>query len=123
VVLSDGPKAGTYDTSATDPLACSYIPQLDAWAAEYSGATPLSTIDIDLTEEFPNFSMSFDSGTPDAAYMAPTGPFPYEVDDRGSTATITFSLDEAAMNFEGQRAEEIGPVEVTIECASVYRYE
>ena len=123
VVLSDGPKEGTYDASSTDQLACSYIPELDIWSAEYSGATPLSTIDIDLSEDFPNFSMSFDSGTPDAAYMKPTGPFPYQVDDRGPTATITFNLEEAAMNFEGERADLIGPVEVTVECASIYRYD
>jgi hypothetical protein len=122
--MEDGPKAGGWDVSSEHPTGCAYVGDLDKWTLSYLGLPPLSFIDGGLAEDFSTLLITFESDTPDAIYFRLHEDLTYDVDDTGTTATISVHAPAMDVRYEDESPEEqTGPVELTVECANPFRYE
>jgi hypothetical protein len=124
MVVADGPKAGTYDISTTDPGACS-VADVGYFVASYleTGNPGLDYISATLHPgNRTGLVFSFDSETDAKVNFVGTGTVTVNVDDRGQTATMRVTSDE---NVGSQDVEPLtvdgGQVDLTVECASVLR--
>jgi len=124
VVMDEGPRVGTWDVTYQGEVAgCGYLPDLDRWISTWLGPPPLTFVDARGDPDDAYFLVSFDRDLPTATSMRPLGEVTFDVDDRGDTATLTFVSDENEADFDdGSPSETFGPIELTIECGSIFRY-
>lgn len=124
LVVTDGPRAGTYDVSSSGPADCSYVANLQRWNASYLGPAPLNFISVSLDEDLPTLLFTFDRDSPNSVSFRSIGEVTYEVDDRGDNATLSVVSDENEGDFaDGSPSVTTGPVELTVECGAPFRYE
>ena len=123
VVITGGSRAGTFEVTYQGEVAgCSYLPDLDRWIATWLGPPPLTFVDVSGDDDA-YFLVGLDRDLPTEASFRPLGEVTFEVDDRGETATLTFVSAENEVDFDGGApSETIGPVELTIECGSIFRH-
>jgi hypothetical protein len=123
LVIADGSKAGTWDASDVGPTACSYVADLDRWNVSHLGPPPLTFIDAGLDSDLPVLLVAFDGESPNAVRMRSLGDVTYTVDDRGETATIEIVSEENEADFDDRSpSEDVGQIELTVECAAPFRY-
>jgi hypothetical protein len=124
MVISDGPKAGTYDVSTTNPLACS-VADVGYFGASYlETANPgLDYIDASLHPgNVTGLTYFFDAETETKIQFVGDGTVTVEVDDRGSTATMrVVSESNIGTQADAPTVIHTGRTELTVECASVLR--
>jgi hypothetical protein len=120
--MTDGPRVGTWDVTYSGEVAgCTYLPDLDRWISLWLGPPPLNFIDV-TGDDDPYFLVTFDRDLPTETGFRPLGEVTFDVDDRGDTATLTFVSEENEADFDdGSPSETFGPIEVTIECGSIFR--
>ena len=124
LVVDEGPMAGTYDVTALGPADCSYVTELDKWNLTYLGPPPLTFVSAGLDADFPTLMFTFNSDTPEAVYYRALEDVTYEVDDTGTTATITVTADAMEIDFEdGSTSMNVNGAELTAECSAPFRYE
>jgi len=126
VVVSDGPKAGTYDLSTTDPGACTNVDE------GYFTASFLETSDpgldyISATLHPGNrtgLAYSFDANdeAKKVNFVGEPETVTFDLNDQGSTATVHVV---SAKNYGSQEASpqsfDTGKVDMTVQCAAVMR--
>jgi hypothetical protein len=121
--VSDGPKAGTYDVSTDQEGGCSTAAE-GYFAALYDafGEAGLTYVAVSLQPAAQGLSYGFDTGSDDQLTFTGMSGVTVEVDDRGSTATITASSESnhGVYTVEGTSVET-GRADLTVECASVLR--
>jgi hypothetical protein len=124
MVLSDGPKAGTYDLSTTDPGACS-VADVGYFGASYlTTSTPgLDYISATLHPgNLTGLSYAFDADTDAKVLFTGTGTVTVNVDDRGATATMTVVSEKNFASADNPpTSTETGRAELTVQCGSVLR--
>ena len=124
LVVDEGPKAGTYDVTSIGPADCNYVTELDKWNATYLGPPPLSFISAGLAEDFSSLLITFDGDSPAAVYYRSLEDVTYDVEDTGTTATLNIVSDANEVDFEDELASEnVGRIELTVECSAPFRYE
>jgi hypothetical protein len=123
LVVSDGPKAGTYDITSTDPAACS-APDAGYFIASYMNTSQsgLDYIEANKHPTVTGLKYWFDAETPNKVMFVGDGNVTITVDDRGSTATVT-AVSESNLGQQGEERTVIdtGRTELTVQCASVLR--
>ena len=124
LVVSDGPKAGTYDLTTTDPGACSVASEGYFIATYMETSKPgLDYIEANLHPgPITGLKYWFDAETDSKVLFVGDGTVTIDVDDRGSTATVT-AVSESNLGQQGEEQTTIhtGRAELTVECASVQR--
>ncbi len=121
--MTDGPKVGTWLVTYQGEVAgCTYLPDVDRWIATWLGPPPLTFVSARGEPNDAYFLVAFDGDSPTAARFRPLGDVTFELDDRGDTATLTLVSEENEVDFnDGSPSETIGPIELTIECGSIFR--
>jgi hypothetical protein len=128
LVLADGPREGTW--VVTEPAGavanCKYLPDLERWIATWLGPPPLAFIDVRGDASDPSLLFKF-TDEPDELNFRPSGDVTFEADDRGDTATLTWSSEtndgtyfDSSGNNTG--SVDMGRADLTIECGSIFRY-
>jgi len=128
LVLADGPREGTW--VVTEPGGavpnCKYLPDLKRWIATWLGPPPLSFVDVQGQKENPSLLFKF-TDEPDELGFLPSGDVTFEADDRGDTATLTWSSETNEGSYFDSSGNKTGSVDMgradlTIECGSIFRY-
>jgi len=128
LVLADGPREGTWVVTqpAGAVATCSYLPDLKRWLATWLGPPPLSFVDVRGEKEDPFLMFKF-TDEADELDFTPSGDVTFEADDRGDTATLTWSSEtnegtsfDASGNPTG--SVDMGRADLTIECGQIFRY-
>jgi hypothetical protein len=124
VVIADGPKAGTYDVSTATRDACAFLDEGWFTASYLETAKPgLDYVTAGFNPNGQHIQLFFDSET-DAKiqFVGDEGKTTVNVDDHGSTATVTAVAQSATGIQEREpRSIPVGRIEVTVQCASVLR--
>ena len=123
LVLTDGPKAGTYDVTSTQPGACSNVEQ-GYWAALFDafGESGLTGIAASLQPNVRGLTYGFDTGSDNQLSFVGVGEVTFNVDDRGSTATFTVvSESNLGTHHSDFSTVQTGRAELTVQCASILR--
>jgi hypothetical protein len=121
--VSDGPKAGTYDISTTDPGACHVADEGYFVASYMDTAKPgLDYIEANKHPTVTGLKYWFDAETTNKTTFVGDGTVTITVDDRGSTATLT-AVSDSNLGQVGEERTVIdtGRAELTVQCASVQR--
>jgi hypothetical protein len=128
LVLADGPRAGTWEVTATGELpVCQNDPARESWTATWLGPSPISLIDAQAANDRdPRFMFQF-IDEPDELTFSPSGDVTFTADDRGDTATLQWvSTTNEGSYFDAQGNKTgdatMGLAELTIECGSVFRF-
>jgi hypothetical protein len=122
MVLSDGPKAGTYDVSTSDPASC-HIADVGYFGVSYQnlGGGGLEYIDGNIhANGTTGLTYMFDTETDDKIIFSGDGEVSVDVDDRGTAATVRI-VSETNVGTSDGPAVNTGRAELTVECASVLR--
>ncbi len=124
LVVDEGPMAGTYDVTSIGPADCSYVADLDKWNVTYLGPPPLTFVSGGLSEDLPSLLFTFNSDTPEAVYYRALEDVTYDVDDTGTSATITVHADALEIDFaDGSPSLNVNGADLTVECSAPFRYE
>lgn len=123
LVISDGPKAGTYDVTSTQEGACSNSAD-GYWATLYDafGESGLTYVAASLQPNARGMGYAFDTGSEDHLNFVGVGDVTFAIDDRGSTATFTIVSESNTGTYHSDFTRvETGHAKLTVECASVLR--
>lgn len=126
VEMADGPMPGTWEAVAPGGFvpACSYFPDRDSWTATLLGPPPLSFVDAGAANDRdPYFVVTLNADTPTEIGFTPEGEVTFNVDDRGDTATLTFSAAQGRARLGEGEFESLGAIDVSVECDAIFRYE
>lgn len=122
LVVSDGPKAGTYDVSTNDPNAC-HVGGEGYFIASYMLTTEpgLDYIEGNLQPRVTGLKYGFDVETDDKLIFVGDGEVDIDLDDRGSTATMTVTSESNIASAPDGSVIDTGEAVLTVECGSVLR--
>ena len=123
LVVSDGPKAGAYDLTSTDPGACRVAGE-GYFIASYMLTTQpgLDYIEGNKHPTVTGLKYGFDvEDTANKLIFVGDGEVTINVEDRGSTATMTVISDSNIATQPDGTVLDTGRAELTVECASVQR--
>jgi hypothetical protein len=122
LVISDGPMAGTYDLTSTDPGACTNLDE-GWWGANYDdfGGSGLTYIQAASKPTETGLGFAFDTGSDQQLRFVGMEEVTFEIDDQGSTAVFTIGSDTNLGTYQDFTTVDTGPVELTVQCAAVMR--
>ena len=126
VVLAGGPYKGTYDVAADACMAG--LQKKGSWHAtwetanEQKGKLSAVLVGFDPTPTFGNgYTASVHFGPPDSQVLYEILTPTFNVDDRGSTATLTFKGESRTTSYENGAQANGGNVEITVACSKIVR--
>jgi hypothetical protein len=126
IEITDGPDAGTYDVTTSEPCQAGFIGPSGWGILVYESGSNPDTIELMVSEDRPDANfVSLQLLTDDGMYgsfyqMLPDAPTEATVDDRGDTATLTLVTEVSGFAGEGTGVSGVG-ISAAVECAHVER--
>jgi hypothetical protein len=128
VVLAGGPFKGTYDVTGEQCMAG--LQKKGSWHAtwetdkEQKGKLSAVLVGFDPTPTFGNgLTASVHFGPPDSQVLYEILKPTFNVDDRGTTATLTMKGEARATSYEDGSQTSGGNAEITVTCGKILRGE
>jgi hypothetical protein len=125
IEITDGPDAGTYDLTTSEPCQAGYLGPSDWAILVYDTGENPDTIELMISATNPDSNfVSLQLVTDDGMFgtldqMMPTAPREATVDDRGDTATLTLVTE--VLGASGAGTNVTARISATVECSAIQR--